>query len=343
MSGALGRISARQTAYPAGEGTFLFDAFSPVAAEIDAMTDEYMPAALAAVLPDTAFGAGLDLVAAAYGLTRKPAAYASGAVVFTGLPDTVIEVGTQVSTEGGVVFRSTALATIPEGGSVQVPVIAAETGAAANVAAGMVTVIPMTVVGVTAVANPAAISGGADLETDASFRDRLLLRIRLPAASGCEADYVRWAREVAGVGAAACIPTWDGAGTVKVIIAGDSLVPAGAAVVAAVEAHLAAVRPIGALVTVVSVVSLTVDVSVTLTLEAGLTLSGVQADVEAAIAAEIALSGFGATYFSWARVGAAILKVRGVLDYANLLLNGAGTNITLTSEQVPVLGTVTLA
>ena len=48
MSGALDRIKARQTSYPNIEGTFLHDAFAPVAGELDMMTDEYIPAALAA-------------------------------------------------------------------------------------------------------------------------------------------------------------------------------------------------------------------------------------------------------------------------------------------------------
>lgn len=342
MSGALDRIMARQTAYPAGEGTFLFDAFSPVAEELDALTDEYMPVALASVMPDTALEEDLDRIAAAYGLNRKPAAKATGAVTLTGTAGTVIEAGTYVATEGGLGFRTIADATIPEGGSVSADVVAVEAGAAFNVAAGMVVVVPMTLVGVTGVTNSAAMSGGADVETDASFRDRLLLRIRLPAASGCEADYIRWAREVSGVGAAACIPVWNGPGTVKVVVAGDGLVPAGEAVVEAVADHLSAVRPIGAQVTVVSVVSLSVNISAKLTLEDGFSVEGVTPDIQAAISAEIAQSGFGATYLSRARVGASILQVRGVLDYSNLLLNGSTANIPLTNEQVPVLGTVTL-
>jgi len=42
-------------------------------------------------------------------------------------------------------------------------------------------------------------------------------------------------------------------------------------------------------------------------------------------------------------MGAALLTVPGVTDYSGLTLNGSAANVSLTSEQVPVLGTVTLS
>lgn len=342
MSDALSRIKARQTAYPAGEGTFLHDAFAPVASEIDMLTDAYLPAALDAVMPDTALEEDLDRVAGAYGLTRKPATAANGEVVFTGTPDAVIASGIPISTASGCVYLTASEGTISAGGTATVPVIASESGADYNMPPETLIIIPMALVGVTAVSNPAEIVGGADLESDASLRERLLMRIRLPSASGCPADYVRWARDVPGIAGAACIPLWDGAGTVKVIVAGDGMAPVGETVLDVVEAYIESLRPIGALVTVTSVTSLEVDVSATLVLKAGYTLAGVQLAVEIALAAVIAASEFGATSLPIAHIGAALLTVPGVVDYSGLTLNGVAANVALTSEQVPTLGTVTL-
>ncbi len=343
MSGALDRINARQTAYPAGEGTFLHDAFAPVAGEIDQLSDVYLPAALAAVMPDTAVAGDLDRVAGAYGLARLPAVYATGEVTFTGDPDTVVAAGVPVATAGGRVYLTDAEGTIGPGGIVAVAVTAVEPGAAWNTPIASLTVLPTPLVGVSSVTNAAAIEGGVNTETDVALRERLLLRIRLPTASGCAADYVRWAREVPGIAGAACVPLWDGAGTVKVVIAGAGMAPVDAGTLADVEAHIEAMRPIGATVTVVSVDGLPVNVVVTLDLKTGYTVELVTPAVEAALAAVIAASEFGASALSIARVGAALLDVPGVADYSGLTLNGAAANVSLTSEQVPELGTVTLS
>ncbi len=343
MSDALDRIKARQTTYPAGEGTYLHDAFSPVAGEIDMLTDVYLPSALDSVMPDTAVEDDLDRVAGAYGVTRNPATSATGAVTFTGTESSVIAAGTLVATEAGRVFKVDAEAVIPVGGTVSANVTANEVGAAYNVPIASVVVIPVPLVGVDSVTNPAEIAGGADIESDASLRERLLMRIRYPSASGCAADYVRWAREISGISAASCVPLWDGAGTVKVVVAGAGMTPVGAELLGEVEDYIETVRPIGADVTVVSVTSLPVNVAATLVLESGYTVVGVQDAVEAALEAVIAGSDFAATSLPIAHMGAALLTVPGVSDYSGLTLNGSAANVSLTSEQVPALGTVTLS
>lgn len=344
MSDAISRIKARVTAYPAVEGTFLHDAIAPVASEVDLFTDSYLPAALDAVMPDTALEEDLDRVAGAYGMTRQPATTATGKVTFTGTALTVIPAGTLVSTESGRVYATDIETTIPDGNTTIIAdVTAVESGAAYNMPAASLTVLPLALVGVTAVTNAEAISGGADIESDASLRERLLMRIRLPSASGCPADYVRWAREVPGIAAAACVPLWDGAGTVKVIVAGSGMTPAGAEIITDVEEYIESVRPIGATVTVVSVTPLAVNVVATLVLESGYTVEGVQAAVEVALEAVIAASEFGATSLPISHIGAALLTVPGITDYSGLTLNAAAANVSLTSEEVPELGTVTLS
>ena len=130
MSDALDRIKARQTAYPAGEGTFLHDAFSPVAGEIDMLTDVYLPSALDSVMPDTAVEDDLDRVAGAYGITRNPATSATGAVTFTGTESTTIAAGSLVATASGRVYKTDAEAVIPVGGTVSANITANEAGAA---------------------------------------------------------------------------------------------------------------------------------------------------------------------------------------------------------------------
>lgn len=343
MSDTLERIIARETAFPVHEGSFLHEAFVPVATEIDLIMQAYLPAVLDSMMPDTAAGDDLDRAAALYGVGRKSASTARGAVVFTGRPGATVAQNIPVSNDMGRIYLTDHSAVIPAEGSVSVPVTAAEPGAAYNTASGTVTTMPSALVGIESCSNPEAILGGVDRESDAALRDRLFARIRLQSASGCVNDYIRWACEVPGISAAACLPIWKGAGTVKVIVAGDGHGPVGAALLQQVADHIESVRPIGAAVTVVSVHVLIVNVTARLVLDAGFTADAVKADVVAALQAAVQENGFGAAYLSIAKLGAALLAVRGVQDYEALQLNGHTTNIPLTTEQVPMLGTVTLS
>lgn len=342
MSEALQRIKARATAYPCGEGTFLHDAFAPVAAEIDYLFGVVMPAALDAVMPDTALGGDLDRVANAYAVERRPAAKAFGEVTFSGTAGTVILESMPLATQSGLVYLVTSGGVIPEAGTIALPVEAALSGVLSNVDAGQVTIMPTPVVGIASVTNAAPISGGADVELDEALRERLLLRLRLPSSSGTAGDYVRWALEVPGVAAAQCIPLWNGNGTVKVIIAGIGMTNADAGTIERAQSYIDSVRPIGALVTVVSAVALTINVALQITVSEGYTKVELQSPIEQAIAAFMQSHGFGATYLSQARMGAAILEVPGVADYANLTLNGTAGNLAITPESVPAIGTVTI-
>ena len=342
MSDSLARMKGRVTGYPVMEGSFLHDAFAPVAVEVDALTDETLPAALDAHMADTATASDLDRVALAYGVARKPAAAAVGEVTFTGTPGAVIGKAVPVSTQAGFVFLTDVAAVIPEGGAVTVGVMAALAGARGNVAAGAVSIVPISVAGVDSVTNSAAMTGGADSESDTSFRERLLLKIQLPSASGIASDYVRWAREVQGVEDARCVGLWNGPGTVKVIIAGAGMQPADTETRQRCADYLEAVRPIGAQVTVASVTSVAVNIAAVVTLAAGYTLPAITAAFSDAVQAYFNDQAFSVNYLSHAKVGALLLSVDGVLDYTGLLLNGTASNVALTDEQVPTLGTVTL-
>jgi uncharacterized phage protein gp47/JayE len=343
MSNALARMKARHTAYPAEEGSFLHDAFAPVAAEVDLLTDEVLPAAMDAIMVDSSTGSDLDRVALAYGVYRKDAVAATGEVVFQGIAGTEIARYVPVSTAGGRIFLTDAGSIISSSGYVTVPIIAVQPGAEGNVAAGSIVMIPIALAGVESVSNSSATQGGSDEEDDASFRQRLLMRIQLPSASGCEADYVRWARDVPGVDGARCIGLWNGPGTVKVIIAGNNMQPADLETITRCSVFIESVRPIGAEVTVVSAQALAVDIAATVTLASGYSLSLVEDAFTETVRTYLSEQAFAATYLSYARIGSLLLKVEGVEDYSLLTLNGTAGNIALSDEAVPVLGTVTLS
>lgn len=323
------------------EGSFVYDALAPAALEL-AEAYIQLDRVLQLGFAQTTYGQYLDYRAAEHGLTRKPATKATGQVTVTGSQGTVIPAGSLFATGAGVQFATTVEATIDATGQVTVAVEAVVAGASGNVPAGAITVIPVSLPGVTAVTNAAPTTGGVDQESDSELLARLLDRVRNPATSGNAAHYSQWAKEVAGIGDAKVIPLWNGAGTVKVVVIDTNKQPATPELVQDVADHIEEIRPIGATVTVVSASALTVDVAAALTLDPKYTISDVQGSIEAAIINYLKDIAFKQDYVSYAKIGSLILDTPGVLDYANLTLNGAVTNIAVGAEQVAVLGTVTL-
>lgn len=83
-------------------------------------------------------------------------------------------------------------------------------------------------------------------ETDAQFLTRLLSWIRQPPAGGNQYDYVKWAKEVAGVGNAFCVPLGQGLGTVDLVVLAEassgSIIPS-AALLSEVQSYIQDVMP----------------------------------------------------------------------------------------------------
>lgn len=135
---------------------------------------------------DTADGYQLDGVGQYVGITRKAATYAVGTATFTGTSGTVIPLQFIVST-GTYLFWTQQIATIPAGGTVDVPIRAIELGNTSNVLANTITTIVNPLTGVTSVTNATATTGGANVETDEAFRARYDESISVGGASTTEA------------------------------------------------------------------------------------------------------------------------------------------------------------
>lgn len=186
------------------------------------------------------------------------------------------------------------------------------------------------------------LSAGTEEESDNALRARLLNAIQKPSTSGNRYDYYNWAMECEGVGAAKVFPLAGGPGTVKVIIADANMSAAGTGLLKMVREHIEELRPIGADVTVASVVEKAVNVSAGIKLQAGMNLGGVQNAFQAALTDYLHREALDMSYVSLARVGNLLLGTDGVEDYSGLLLNGVSGNMALTEEEIAVTGTVTL-
>lgn len=334
------------------EGSFIYDGISPAAIEL-ALAYIELDRVLQLGFAQTTYGQYLEYRAAEHGVTRKPATKATGKKVdnnpikIIGSNGSVVPLGSVFTTKAGIVFKTTEEVIIGETGQVYADIEADVAGASGNVPAGTITEIPISIPGVTSVINENPTTGGTDAETDEALVARLLEKVRLPATSGNVAHYLQWAKEVAGVGDAKVFPVWNGPGTVKVVVIDSNKQPASAEIVQNVANYIEEVRPIGATVIVESAAGLNIDVAATVVLDAGAVLADVQASFENALTTYLAGIAFQQNYVSYAQVGSLLLDTPGVLDYNNLLLNGAAANVavgdTAGNCQVAIKGTVTLS
>lgn len=176
--------------------------------------------------PDTADTEFLEKHAGLRGLRRRNATYAAGkGATISGNPDAVIAVGLQIKTEDGRFYETTESAVISAAGSVVVAVRSLATGAAQNIKTATKGSFMAAPVGVSTDIVLNDVVGATNAESDSSLLERLLNKIRRPAAGGNRYDYKDWALEVDGVEQAYVYPLRRGLGTVDIAITADNGVP----------------------------------------------------------------------------------------------------------------------
>lgn len=199
-----------------------------------------------------------------YGIAQKPAAPASGSVVFTATDNVTVETNTVLRRADGVEFLVSAGGTRATTGTLTLPVVAALDGATTNTEANTPLEIISGVSTTSQIAPTCAVDAnglalGADVEDIESFRARILFRKRNPPHGGSAADYVMWAGNVAGVSFFQERPTvfverqWAGPGTVRVFPLMYDLYEDGIPSltdIARVREYIETVRPAGAVVTI---------------------------------------------------------------------------------------------
>jgi uncharacterized phage protein gp47/JayE len=293
------------------------------------------------LFPDTAETVFLERWASIWGITRRPATAALGAIAVTGTPGAVVPPGTEWQRTDRVRYQTPTGATLAADGTATVAVVAEVAGSSGEAVAGTTVTTIGAVAGVVAQATVAepGMGGGADEEPDDQLRTRLLARIQTPPMGGSASDYVDWALEVPGVTRVWVAAQEQGPGTVVVRFAMDDAAhPNGfptPADVALVQAHLDAVRPVTAQVIVVAPLARAIDITIA-------TLTPDTPTVRTAVATELADTLFrngvpGTTLFvSW--LWEAVSVAAG--ERHHRILNPPG-DVVLGPGELPVLGTIT--
>jgi uncharacterized phage protein gp47/JayE len=277
---------------------------------------------------DTADSEYLEHHAAMRSMSRKAAAQATGTVRMTGLSGSSIPLGTAF-TVGDVAYLTTAAATMPAPGTVDIAAIALVAGVAANQTAAAAATLTSSPAGIDSAATLLAMTGGVDIESDAS-------------RGGSKADWKRWAEEVSGVDKAYVYGLRSGLGTVDVCITTSSGVPSSTLIQAVVD-HIDPLRPVDVpSFNVIAPTPLAVPVTIQLTLANGYALPSVTDDVNATLAVFFKTIAPGDTVFK-SQIEALISEVSGVVDRV-VSLPASNVVPTVNTSQIgwAVLGTVTV-
>ena len=324
------------------EGSVAHDLTYPTAIELGNTYVE-LDVALGMGFVDTSEGVYLERICLPFGITRKQALKAKGNVTLTGPAGTIVPINTRLQTTANeAVFFITLEAVTLTDGTATVSAEAELGGAQGNVGIGEINALaPGDLYGIVSVTNATAFDGGVDVEDDESLRKRLIDRAQNPATSGNANHYRQWALEIAGVGDAKVKPIWNGAGTVKVILLDTEKTAPTQPIIDSVTAHINEQKPIGATVTVVGASEVGINITATLTLEEGAQTESITSAFKVALTDYLKTIAFADSTVRYAKIASLLIDVAGVLDYANLKVNGATNNVPITDEQVAIAGTVT--
>lgn len=352
------------------EGSFIYDALAPTAAEMVQMKIE-MGEFLKRAFASTAFGEYLDLRAEEQGVFRKEAVKAQGTeekgnpLLITGTSGTVIPKGMIVSTAAeeatntqAVEFVTLQEKIIPEEGIVQIAIEAVEPGAQGNVPARAINLVAVPLSGVTSVTNEKALTGGLDAETDESLLQRYYEKVKKPITSGNKWQFIGWAKEVPGVGGARVFPLSNTL-TVRIVIVDTEMLLASDKLVEDVQEYLdpqgeglgLGVAPLGARVVVEPAKKLpitigfeTLDIDVDKYTQEQV-LENIAQVVKEYFQREICFrenEQGQQVNISIAKLGSEIFKTEGLLDYTGFTVNEGSANLSVAEDEVPIVERVTV-
>ena len=196
------------------------------------------------IFPDTADDDIMAVHAALRKLNYKPGTIATGSINVTGTVGAAIPANTELKTTDGLIFLTTAAGVIGSGGTATLSAQAGSIGDQYNIPLNTTLTFTAAPSGISGTATSSAFLSGTDAEIPESLLSRLLAVLRDPPSSGNDADYKRWALEVAGCDGAVVFPLRRGLGTTDVIITSAGGLPS-LDLINAVTANINAKRPCG--------------------------------------------------------------------------------------------------
>lgn len=335
------------------EGDFFWDNTRPTAEEI-ALLETKLWAIIKLAFPQTSYGQWLKYLGEAKGIYKNDPTYAVGTVTVHATPGTEIQKDKIACTVGtddksSVEFKFLETQKVDSTGIAHMNVQCTESGIMGNVPAGSITLLSPPINGVQSITNEQAFSGGTDIETDSHYSDRIVEVEQQEKLSGADGDYIRWAKEVDGVGYAYVESEWNGPGTVKLLILDKNGQIATQTLIDSTQKHICPIvpkgqnrgglAPIGATVTVTTPTILNLSIKATFAFTEGYDVTLVLSELKSSINSYVTGIMLNGTILFKAIdsiVGSFILQKKGIDDYSNLTVNNGTANITL-QDQIGVV------
>ena len=332
---------------PAG---FPYDFTMPTALEKSELIQFHVVRTLMLMFPMWSWGEWLDLHGQQKGVVRKEPNPASGYVTIEGIQGTRIASGFVVCTpatdeSSSIEFALDEEVTLAEGEKTTVSVTAVYGGSDSNAKAGTVSLMSKPIEGITKLYNEEDITGGTDEEDDAAFLERIMEKYESEGASfiGNDTDYKRWSKEVTGIGDCIVVPTWNGPGTVKLVLVDSNGRPANDKLVQAVYEHIVSpndreqrLMPTGSAdLTVVAADTKLISYSCTkLAYDSSTNIEQIVDDFKTEVMKYYTEAKEG-NIVRFNKIHAILTNLSGVLDFEDLKMNGEEKNVSLDQDEYP--------
>ena len=347
------------------EGSIIYDAVAPAAM---ALAEQSLQLAniVKQTYVKTADDEYLDYRAVEYGTARYPATYTEALCRAVGNDDGVVE-NIQLGDRFASVADEPTFYKVTYINEDHTVVLKAETaGTGPNSYIGQV--LPVTPNDEIVFAEIVEVTTPArDAETDDHLRARLLAENRWLAYGGNVADYLNMLQNIEEVGAGQVYPVWAGAGTVKLVILNNDLMPASSTLVKKVKEEIDpeesttqgyGLAPIDHKVTVTAPETFTVDIAMNVTIADSANVDTIKANIKTSLE-EFFKSlrkdwdtvnptvgrGYSMTIYR-SKILSRVMMLEGIANATMPRLNGRDEDLQLvfnnTTSQLPVLGEVTV-
>ena len=347
------------------EGSIIYDAVAPAAM---ALAEQSLQLAniVKQTYVKTADDEYLDYRAVEYGTARYPATYTEALCRAVGNDDGVVE-NIQLGDRFASVADEPTFYKVTYINEDHTVVLKAETaGTGPNSYIGQV--LPVTPNDEIVFAEIVEVTTPArDAETDDHLRARLLAENRWLAYGGNVADYLDMLQNIEEVGAGQVYPVWAGAGTVKLVILNNDLMPASSTLVKKVKEEIDpeesttqgyGLAPIDHRVTVTAPETFTVDIAMNVTVVDSANVDTIKANIKTSLE-EFFKSlrrdwdtvnptvgrGYSMTIYR-SKILSRVMMLEGIANATMPRLNGRDEDLQLvfnnTTSQLPVLGEVSV-
>lgn len=331
------------------EGSVIWDALAPAALELE-IAYIMMDYIFLEMFADTADRDALILRAHERGLVPYPATYAVLKGEFT--PTDADVLGKRFNL--GAMNYQVKEAITGEAGAYKI--VCETAGAVGSQSLG--NLIPIDYVeGLESAAATAVLIPGEDEEGTEDFRERYFNSFDNRAYGGNVQDYIDKVSAQDGVGGVRVTPVWDGPRTVECTILDATYGPASATLIASVQDVIdptqdgsgVGLAPIDHEVTIDTPETVTVNVVTEIEFDTGYSWDNMQTAIDEAVSDYLLElrtdwknypSGTD-TIVRISQIETRLLALNGIVDVGNTKINGTAANLTVSGNDIPVMGTVT--